>query len=417
MRTYSSQQRWALLALLFLVSTSSYLDRYVLSVVLESIKSQFRVSDTMLGLLGGFSFSVFYAVLGLPIARWADRGNRRTIITLALIVWSVMTIFSGLAQSFWQLIVARIGVGAGEAGTMPPAQSLISDYFPVEQRARALGVFGSSATAGYLLGLGVGSTIAVSHGWQSAFIYPGAFGIVLAIVVTLFLSEPRRRNAYSNNRVPVETVRLSLARLRHKGSFMYALGGYILYWFVVYGALIFIPSFLVRVLHAPFVSANVTYGGVMALSNAIGTVGGGWAADRLSRLDVRWLGWVPGVTCVLATPLYIAAFCAHQESEFMFFAFVSNVMLAAGLTSALTGIHRVCGSPRRAAAIAIVLFSATLFGGGLGPLVTGLLSDRLGAVYGPGSLRYSLVAMMGVLAVAGASFWRFGGLILRDVED
>lgn len=414
---YSQRQRWGFLAVLFLVSTSNFFDRNVIAVLLEQIKHEFQVSDTMLGLLSGLCFAVFYAVAGMPIARWADRGNRRTIIALALTVWSVMTIFCGLAQTFWQLALARVGVGAGESGAIPPAHSLIADYFPPEQRATAIAVFTAAATAGYLLGFGLGGYIAATHGWRSAFLLAGAPGLALAILVRLTLAEPRLQMGFNGPNTPAESVGEALAKLRRNRSYLYALAGCLLYFFLAYGGLVFIPSFLIRVLHASLAQASITYGVVGAVASVIGTLGGGWLADRLSKRDVRWLAWLPAIACSLTGPVYMLAFSVNQLWVFMTVAFVASVMLSGGLPPVFAAIHAVCGDRRRATAIAIVFFSATLFGGGLGPLATGALSDALSATYGAEGLRYSLIMMMSVLVATGGVFYLFGRAMPNDIED
>jgi MFS family permease len=148
---YSGRQRSAYLLVLFLVGTSNYVDRNIIGVLLEPIKREFGVSDTMLGLLSGLSFALFYATLGIPVARWADRGDRRFIITISLTVWSLMTVLCGMAQNFWQLALARVGVGMGEAGAIPPAQSLIADYYPPDRRAKAIGIYMMCSMAGYVI--------------------------------------------------------------------------------------------------------------------------------------------------------------------------------------------------------------------------------------------------------------------------
>ena len=413
---YTGRQRWGYLAILFLVSTSNYVDRNVISVLLEPIKQEFQVSDTMLGLLGGFCFAIFYALFGMPIARWADRGNRRTIITLALTVWSLMTLCCGLAQSFVQLAIARVGVGAGEAGAIPPAQSLIADYFAPEQRATAISIFFASAIAGYLLGFGLGGYIAATQGWHVAFLVVGAPGLVLALVTGFGLSEPRLRPGFEVNRRDSESVRESVARLKAKRSFLYALIGCLLYFLVAYGALIFVPSFLIRTLHVPLAQVSVQYGTVSAVASVIGTLGGGWVADTLARRDVRWLAWLPALSLVLTGPIEIIAFSATTFTFFMVLGFVASVLLAAGLPPVFAAIHAVCGSRRRATAIAIVLFSSTLFGGGFGPLLAGTLSDFLTARYGASGLRYSLISMMPLLVVSGVCFYFFGRTMPKDVE-
>jgi MFS family permease len=414
---YTGRQRWGLLAVLFLVSTSNYFDRNIISVLLEPIKHEFHASDTMLGLLGGFCFAAFYAVFGMPVARWADRGNRRTIITIALTVWSVMTVLCGFAQTFWQLAIARVGVGAGESGAIPPAQSLIADYFPPRQRASAIAIFTSAAVAGYLLGFGVGGYIAATRGWRAAFLLAGAPGLLLALVTRFGLREPRLQLGFPSLGADGERLSEALAHLLAKRGFLYALGGCMLYFFMAYGALIFIPSFLIRLMHVPLAVVSVSYGTVSAVGSLIGTLGGGWLADYLSRRDIRWLAWLPAAACALTAPLYVVAFSLHSFVAFLALGFVAEILLVGGLPPVFAAIHAVCGSRRRATAIALVLFSATLLGGGFGPLVTGAISDALTAVYGAEGLRYALTLMMTLLLATGGFFYLFGRAMPADLED
>jgi MFS family permease len=414
---YSERRRWSLLAILFLVSTSNYVDRNVISVLLEPIKTEFRVSDAMLGLLGGFCFAIFYAAFGLPVARWADRGNRRTIITLSLAVWSAMTICCGLAHSFVQLALARIGVGAGEAGAIPPAQSLIADYFSPQRRATAIAIFTAAATAGYLLGFGCGGYIAATRGWRAAFLVVGAPGLALAVLTACGLSEPRLRPQFEPRRTQRETVWQTFSALIRKRSFVHALIGCLLYFLVAYGALIFVPSFLIRVIHAPLARISVLYGSIEAVASVIGTLCGGWLADRLARRDIRWLAWLPAVSLLLTAPLEVAGFCVNSFQIFLVLAFVATLLLSVGLPPVFAAIHAVCGSRRRATAIAIVLFSATLFGGGLGPLIAGACSDFFTARYGADGLRYSLILMMPLLVASGVWFHLFARAMPADLEE
>ncbi|HEX3395129.1 MAG TPA: MFS transporter [Steroidobacteraceae bacterium] len=414
---FSAPRRWGLLAILFLVSTSNYVDRNVIAVLLEPIKHEFQVSDTALGLLGGFCFAIFYAVFGMPVARWADRGNRRTIITLALTVWSIMTLCCGLAQSFVQLAVARIGVGAGESGAIPPAQSLIADYFPPAQRARAIAIFTAAAISGYLLGFGVGGYIAATRGWRTAFLAAALPGLVLAVITRLCLAEPRRELRYQVKSHDVETTRQSVAKLMRKRSYVYALIGCLIYFFVAYGALIFIPSYLIRTLHVPLERVSVNYGAASALASAVGTLGGGWLADRLAQRDVRWLAWLPAFALLLTAPLEISGLLVGSFEAFIALGFLASLLLAAGLPPVFAAIHVVCGNRRRATAIAIVLFSATLFGGGFGPLVTGVVSDFFTRHLGADGLRYSLITVMPLLAASGGCFYAFARAMPKDIED
>lgn len=414
---YTERQRWAFLAILFLTYTSNAFDRNIISVLLEPIRLEFHVSDTMLGFLGGFSFAVFNSVLGIPIARWADRGNRPTIITLALGLWSLMTVLCGFAVSFWQLAAARIGVGVGEAGAIPPAQSLIADYFPPDRRANAFAVYTSAAVVGYLLSFSAGGSIAAAYGWRSAFLWAGAPGLALALVTRLGLREPRRKLPHLQDSANHEALRATLKSLLAKRSYVFIVVGFTLYYFVAYGALIFIPSFAIRILHIPLAHVSLSYGAVYAAASLIGTLGGGALATRLARRDVRWLAWLAAAACPLCVPFYIAAFAVNSYAAFLALIFVGATVLIGGLPPAYAAIQGICGPQRRAMAVALALFSLTLFGGGFGPIVTGAISDALSATQGVNSLRYALMMMMSLLLITGVAFYIGGRAMPVDLED
>jgi len=414
---YNVRQRWGFLAVLFMVSVSQFFDRNVIAVLLEPIKREFNISDAMLGLLGGFSFALFYAGAGIPVARWADRGNRRTVIVVSLVIWSCMTMLCGLAQTFWQLVLARVGVGAGESGGLPPSQSLIVDYFPPERRATAIAIFTGGAIAGSVLGLGLGGYIAALHGWRSALSVGGAAGLVLALIVRFAVAEPRLHQDSRSVTAQTENWSDTLTALRRKRSYVYALAGSSFYFLFAYGALIFVPSFMIRVLRAPLVEVSVDYGAATAAGSFVGTLGGGWLADRLSRHDIRWLAWLPAVAFGLAAPIFFAALALQHFWMFIGLAFVFYTTLCAGIPSVFTAVHAVCGNARRATAIAIVYFSANLLGGGFGPLLSGALSDALSAVYGAQGLRYALMLMTVLLLGSGILLYHFGRAMPRDLEE
>ena len=414
--TYTTRQRWTFLTVLFLVSTSNYFDRHVVSVVLEPIKREFHVSDTMLGLFSGFCFAIFYTVCGIPLARWADRGDRPRIIALALLLWSLMTMLCGIAQTFAQLAFARIGVGVGEAGAIPPAQSLIVDYFPPDRRATALSIFTAAGTAGSLLAFGCGGVIAAHYGWRSAFLLAGAPGLLLAAVVPFTLAEPRREQRSLYSGLESEGWRQSLEFLWRKRSFRYAAAGCVCTFLMQYGGLAFVPTYLVRTLHIPLSQVGVSYGAIVSMASLIGTIGGGWLSDRLGRDDIRWFAWIPAIACTVAGVLYAWALSLDTLGPFLTFAFVAYLLLTGGTPPAFAAIHAVCGSRRRATAIALVLFLATLLGAGIGPLAVGQLSDAFSAAYGVMSLRYALMLMMVFLVIGGAFFYGFGRLMPVDLE-
>ena len=413
---YSNRQRWTYLGILFLVATINYVDRNIISVLLEPIKHEFRVSDTMLGLLGGISFALFYATLGMPVAQWADRGNRKTIIMLAVAAWSVMTAFCGLAHTFLQLALSRVGVGVGESGAIPPANSLIADYFPPERRASAFAMFISASMAGYLLSFLVGGQIAAAYGWRMAFLAASVPGLALAVIVFFGLAEPRA----SPGRAVVaqrESFAYAVGRLWNKKSYRQLLAGLTLYFFVAYGANIFAPSFLMRVLHVPLQEVSLKFGIVAAVSSVIGTIGGGMAADRLSRRDIRWLVWMPAIASVFMYVAYTISFAMRSFSAFLLVNFFGSIFVAAGLPPVFSALQAICGSPRRAMAVAVCFFFGNLLGLGLGPLATGALSDALTMHYGADGLRYALIIVEAVSLGVAWFYYQCGLAMPADLED
>jgi len=412
---YRPAQRWAFLAILFLASASSNIDRHVISVLIEPIKQEFAASDTMMGLLGGFAFAALYATLGLPVARYADRGDRKLVISVALAVWSLMTVLCGMTRTFPELVLARIGVGAGEAGAMPPAQSLIADYFPPEQRARALGVFISSSTVGYLLAFTVGAWLAASHGWRTAFIALGAPGLILCILTWFGLSEPRKQTPATLHRQ--EPVRETLRALASKRTFVLLCLAVILYYLVAYGAVIWFPAYLVRVLHLDLVSVGAIFGLLGAAAALVGSVIGGVVTDVATRRGGAYAARVPAVILVATVPFYELAMLSNEPALFYAGSFVGAVGLSAAVPAFFTLLHRVCGSPRRSISVAMLLFFGNLIGLGLGPLVTGMLSDRFSGAYGDVGLRYAIMIAFAALVFSGLALWAAAGSVDSDAED
>lgn len=413
---YTPRQRWGFLAILFLVSTSSYMDRQIITIVLEPIKDEFQVSDAKLGLLTGFSFAIFYATLGLPVARLADRANRRFIIGVALTVWSGFTVLCGFTQGFWQLAASRIGVGAGESGAIPPAQSLVADYFPPEQRGRALGLFMMSAMAGYLVAFIGGSQVAATYGWRAAFLFVGAPGLLLALLVFFGLSEPRSLPGRAVPRGGGESIADSWRALRAKPGFINLSAAMILYFFVSYGAVMFFPSFMMRVYGEELARVGLVFGAMSAVASVIGSILGGWAVDRLCGRDRRWMCWLPGALLLATAPLQIAALLMPTFLSFVLVCFVPSLAIAALIPSLFTHLHAICGAPRRAASVAFMFFFANLIGLGIGPVVAGALSDHFTALNGPSGIRWSLMIVVLLFLPAGWLMLRAARSLATDIE-
>jgi predicted MFS family arabinose efflux permease len=415
---YTPWQRWVFLTILFSVATANYFDYFILSVLLDPIKQEFHVSDTLLGVLSGVCFALVYSATTLPFARWADRGNRCTVMTLALAGWSVMTIACGLAQSFWQLALARFGMGAFEPGALPSAQSLVADYFPPERRATALSILtnGGSA-AGWLVGVGFGGYVAASHGWRAAFLLAGILSLALALVTRLTLPEPRDASGYSAGSSHSEGTRETLAWLRHKRSFVWTLAGLALYAIFAYGVMMFVPSLLERSFRASLEQVSVIWGSIMSVANILGAVLGGLLADRLSRSDIRWYAWVAALSCACGFPLYLLALSADRLWTFIGIEFLAELTLSMGMPMVFAVALAVSGRHRRAMASAVMFCAIALLGANLGPLLVGALSDALHGTYGAESLRHALrIILVFLLPAALACYWASRSM-RQELED
>lgn len=408
-------RKWLFLAILFLAGTSSSVDRVVVAVLVEPLKAEFGLSDTQIGLLSGLSFALLYSVMGLPIARFADRGDRRILMTIAISVWSGMTVLCAAATSYWQLLLARIGVGVGEAGATPPAQSLIVDYFPTVQRARAIGIFATSGTVGYLVGLSAGSQLVAEFGWRATLLAFGLPGFLIAALIFWLLEEPRRTGA--RPMALGEAFGASMRRLAAKRSFVLLLIGHVIYCFAAYGALVFVPSYIVRVIGSPIDVGGLWYGFASAGAVLVGSLAGGALCDRLSARDKRWIAWFPAIAFGLAFLPNTLMFLIDGLAPFLVVSTIGGVLLYAALPAAFAAVHAVCGTARRSTAIALILFFGNLLGFGLGPVFTGFLSDTFSAVHGPGGLRYALMIVMALTLPVAVFMFAAAASVTKDLED
>lgn len=415
---YTQRQRRAFLLVLFLVGTSNYVDKNIIGVLLDSIKREFQASDTMLGLLSGLSFALFYATLGIPVARWADRGDRKWIMTLSLTVWSAMTILCGLASTFWQLAAARFGVGAGEAGAIPPAQSLLADYYPPAQRARAIGIFMMSATLGYAIALVLGGWITQHYGWRAAFLVVGLLGFVLAPLTYSILKEPRRVPQFAVSIADKESIFAAIRILLAKPAYRNILVSIVGYFLMSYGAMVFIVSLMIRAYGLSVAQAGATFGAISAIGAVVGNLVGGALADRLAAKDVAWHARLAGWSMIAAVPFYEFALYAPTIVIMVPLLVLATVLMWGVVPPMFSALHAVCGSRRRAMAIAVAFFFANLIGLGLGPVIAGSLSDIFSVTHGTAEgLRYALMVVVIVFVPAGCVMLRAGRYLKSDAED
>lgn len=380
------------LGLLTVVYCFNFIDRQLLAILQESIKADLDLSDSQLGLLTGFAFALFYVTAGIPIARWADRSNRRNIVALALFVWSFMTAVSSVVQNYAQLLLARIGVGVGEAGGSPPSHSIISDMFPPERRATALGIYSTGVNIGILFGFLFGGWLNEFFGWRVAFLVVGIPGVVLALLVRFTLREPVRgiseaRRA-SADMVPTGQVVSLLWRLKTFRHMAFAAS---LNAFAGYGVANWTASFMIRSHGMSTGELGTWLALIIGFGGAVGVLGGGMLADRLGARDMRWYLWLPALVGLVALPFAGSVYLADSAYTALMLMAIPAVMSNVYLGSTIAISHRLVGLRMRALASAMLFFVLNIIGLGGGPWVIGVVSDLLNPTYGAESLRMAML--------------------------
>lgn len=393
--TLRSKNKWYLLFILTMVYTLNHVDRQVMVILSEPIKQEFGLSDTQLGLLTGIVFAAFYAVLGIPFAAWADRGNRRNIIALALTIWSGMTALSAFAGNYGQLALARMGVGIGEAGGTPPATAMIADVFPPKRRALALGIYTTGISLGILFGFILGGAIAAKYGWRMGFFVAGVPGLFLALVLLLTVSEPRR--GQSEERVLDENVPSLKDTLRfflsQRAMIGLLLGGV----FVCISAnafLVGIPLYLIRVHEVPIGELGIALGLLMGGLGGIGAIGIGALCDKLSEKDLRWRPWTILLTGLIAGPFIVWFLYAPDKQTAYWVYTVPGLFGLLYASISYTAMQELVPVRMRAMASAVMLLCMTLIGIGLGPVILGMISDYYAPTLGTHSIQRALTIIM-----------------------
>jgi len=402
-KSFSNAYQWYALGVLFLVYVFNFIDRSVLALLAQSIKEDLQISDTMLGLLSGFAFALFYTGFGIPIARLADKGNRRNILVICLSIWSAATALCGLAQSYSHLLLARIGVAVGEAGGSPPSHSMISDMFPQHRRATALGIYALGIPVGSMIGALAGGLINDAMSWRAAFVVVGLPGLLLAVVVRMTLKEPPRGVSETVRVVAGEAPPIAdvFRILWQRPSFRWLSLSAGFQAFVSYGAGAWIPAMFERThgLSSGQIGTALFWLGVPAV---ISTFAGGWCGDRMGRRDVRWYLWLPAWTTLLSLPF--SAFCYLTSDPWLAFwvMVIPNLLGSCWLAPTFSLTQGLVGLRMRAVAASIVLFVLNIIGMGLGPWFVGALSDLLMAhtALGLDSLRWALVISLAFALIA-----------------
>lgn len=411
--------RWYALAVLTTVYIFNFIDRQILVILQESIKADLQLSDTQLGLLSGISFALFYVTLGIPIARYADQANRRNVVAMAVAGWSFMTALSGAAQNFIQILLARIGVAVGEAGGSPPAHSMISDIFPPHQRATALSIYSMGINFGVLIGFVIGGWVNDWLGWRWVFVVIGVPGILWAFVVRFTIGEPQR--GYSEklehvaDRPPLKEVLHILWTRRSFRHISVAAG---LHAFVGYGVGQWIASFFIRNYELTSTGEIGTFLGLISgTAGAAGTFFGGYVCDKVGVRDKRWYVWIPAAATVAAVPFSLLVYNLNAYYLALSIYIVPVFLGAMYLGPTLAMTHGIVSLRMRALASSILFFVLNLIGLGLGPFLTGVISDYLAPEYGDDSLRWALIIVVLVYVWSTFHYFMAGRTIREDLEN
>lgn len=401
----SFPRRAWVLVMAILVGGISYMDRQILTMLVEPIRHEFGLSDRQLGLLTGLAFSVTYTLSAIPLARLADRWSRRGVVSLAVAAWSAMTMVCGVAGNFWQLFLGRVGVGLGEAGGSAPMQALLADYFPRRQRGTALSIYLLGAPVGMGLGLAFAGWALVEYGWRWTFILAGIPGLIVAPLLIATVKEVRAGSADGiRHDAKQPALGKTIATLWRIRSLPLMMLGATLMALIGMGLQAFVPAFLERTHGLSPTEIGVKLGGALATGSLLGHLAGGPLADFLGRRDLRWHLWTPIVTGALAVGLVLLALNGPADAAFPLFAiqvFLTG-LFAAPMIYIATTLAPVWA---RATSAACAMFALNLVGLGLGPVLVGELSDLLRPEFGEESLRIALMLALFAYIPAAICFW------------
>jgi MFS family permease len=415
---YSQSYKHYVTTLLLAVYVCSYVDRQILALLMQPIKGELQLSDTQLGFLAGPAFVLFYSILGIPIARLADRSSRVKIISVCAALWSVMTMLCGVVGNFWHLALARAGVGIGEAGCTPPAQSLIADYFSPAERTRALSIYMLGIPLGVLVGYLLGGWINQAYGWRAAFWIVGLPGVILALLVKWSIKEPPRSQAgqaaATAHRPPLQSVLITVWRRR---ALRHLVIGMTLVNIVSASTLTWLPTFFVRQHGMTTGELGSWLALMIGVGGSVGTWLGGYLTTRYGAQDERIQLRLLAVSAATAVPLLLLVLLCPDRYVALLVSLPGNILLFFLYGPFFSLVHGLCDTNLRATTVAVVMFILVLFAGVVGAQSVGLLSDALGPVFEGGALRAAM-AIVSLMAFWGAAhFWWATRFARQDVFE
>lgn len=403
--------------MLILVYTFNFIDRQIVGILAGPIKAELGLSDTQLGLMGGLAFALFYTALGVPIGLLADRKSRVWIMTAALALWSGFTALCGLAQNFWQLFLSRMGVGVGEAGGVAPAYSLIADYFPPAERARALAVYSFGIPLGSAAGIFLGGWIASTIDWRTAFIVVGLAGLALAPIFRLVVRDPvRGRFDPPRAQATAPPFGEVMRTLAAKPSFWLLSFGAGSCSILGYGLIFWLPSFFARTYGLELLQVSQFYGSIILVGGVVGIWGGGWLGDRLGGADRGAYARIPAVAFLIAAPCYAVGVLSNWLPLTYAMFLIPQALGLMWLGPVLSAVQQIAPASMRTTASASFLFINNLIGIGVGTVLIGWISEKLAPSFGDESLRYSILIGLSFYLLSAALFFLASRRLHRDWE-
>jgi len=396
----------------------NYVDRYALSILLEPIKRDLGLSDTQIGLLTGAAFALLYSTLALPVARLAEHRNRMHVLLGAVLIWSVGTALCGVAGSFFGFFMARMLVGTGESGAIPPAHAIVGDAFTIERRGTALAILSFGGALGTALAPLIAGQLEQRFGWRDTFLVLGLLGLPVGLLLLALVKDPRRglSEGLANTANPPPMI-IVVRRLLRRPAFALLIPAMVALGLAEYSLFLWLPSYLVRMFgHSPAQvgTALSLYQGVPLL---VGTLLGGLLSDRLVSRDRRWLAWLPSIACAMVAGSAACVFLAHDYQLALLLLILPSTACGLYLAPAYASIQALAGARSRATASAMLTFAVNLLGLGLGPLLVGGTSDLLHARFGDDSLRYAFFLVPVLYGVATLLFLLSARFLLAGIEE
>jgi len=384
------------LAMLLLVYVFNFVDRQILAILAAPIQQELGLDDAQMGMLGGLAFAILYSTLGVPLAWLADRTSRSWVITVSLVCWSLFTAVCGLAQGFWHIFGARLGVGIGEAGGVAPSYAVIGDHFPSEKRAFALSIYSLGIPLGSAAGVLAGGYVAARVDWRAAFLVVGLAGLLIAPLFKAVVKD-KPRPATS---APAMRFGEVAAMLAGKPAFWLLSFGAASSSMLGYGLAFWLPSLLQRSFGLDLVETSWFIGAVLLLGGTVGVLAGGALADRLGRADRAFYGWVPALAYVVAVPLFAGGIWTGSVTVAFLLFLVPQALAYVWLGPVTSAVQHLVPPEARATASALFLLINNLIGLGGGIYALGALSKALTPLYGPEALRFSMLYALALYLLA-----------------